>query len=405
MNKLLPLLLTIMLSLPTSTLATTYYVSPSGDDRHPGTSPDKPWQSINQANRSDFQAGDLLLFQAGETFYGTLKFDPKDQTSASNPIVIGSYGPGRATIHSDEGDGIFIYNSGGYRIEHLKVMGGKAPKTSGIHFYSDLASKTKLDYIRIFDVEVSGFSDAGIKIGSWNRSKSGFRDVRIVGVNVYNNQDVGILVYGTSDWDSDEYANQNIYIGYSKSYDNAGIPGKGSNSGSGILINDTEQAIVEYCETFNNGSFNDHLEGGPIGIWAWNVRSVTIQYNESHHNRSKTIDGGGFDLDGGAIDSVMQYNYSHDNDGAGYLVAQFPGARPSRNNVVRYNLSENDARNDEDHSPIHLWNGGSGIQQLKIYNNTLMISESSTNSFKPIRFDGPQIQADIYNNIIITSRE
>ena len=42
--------------------------------------------------------------------------------------------------------------------------------------------------------------------------------------------------------------------------------------------------------------------------------------------------------------SVMQYNYSHDNDGAGYLLAQFTYAREFTNNIVRYNISENDGR-------------------------------------------------------------
>jgi hypothetical protein len=404
MDKLL-LLWIMALSFSKSALATTYYVSPSGHDRHPGTSPEKPWQSIIQLNRNNFQAGDRILFQAGETFYGTLKFDPLDQTSTSKPIVIGSYGRGRATIHSDEGDGIFIYNSGGYRIENLKVSGGTAPRTSGIHFYSDLASQTKLNYIRIVDVDVSGFSDAGIKIGAWNRSKSGFRDVQIVRANVHNNRDLGILVYGFFDRHSREYSNQHIYIGYSKSYDNPGMLDKGIHSGSGIIIGDTDRAIIEHCEAFNNGSLNNYPKGGPIGIWAWDARAVTLQYNESHHNHSQTIDGGGFDLDGGVTDSVMQYNYSHDNDGAGYLIAQFPGARPLRNNIIRYNISENDARNDLQHSPIHLWNGGSGIQRQKVYNNTLLLPERSTNSLKPIRLDGPQIQAEIYNNITITNRE
>ena len=38
-----------------------------------------------------------------------------------------------------------------------------------------------------------------------------------------------------------------------------------------------------------------------------------IQYNESYGNRSQTVDGGGFTLDGGLTRSVLRYNYSHDN--------------------------------------------------------------------------------------------
>lgn len=39
----------------------------------------------------------------------------------------------------------------------------------------------------------------------------------------------------------------------------------------------------------------------------------------------------------------MQYNYSHDNQGLGYLLAQFPGAPAMHDLTVRCNISENDA--------------------------------------------------------------
>jgi hypothetical protein len=49
--------------------------------------------------------------------------------------------------------------------------------------------------------------------------------------------------------------------------------------------------------------------------------------------------------------SVMQGNYSHDNQGSGYGVFQFTGARPFHNNVVRYNISQDDG------GGVYLWDG------------------------------------------------
>ena len=44
----------------------------------------------------------------------------------------------------------------------------------------------------------------------------------------------------------------------------------------------------------------------------------------------------------------MQYNYSHDNDGPGYLLLHSSaGARRAGNNIVRYNISQNDARKND----------------------------------------------------------
>ncbi len=58
--------------------------------------------------------------------------------------------------------------------------------------------------------------------------------------------------------------------------------------------------------------------------------------------RQKT--GAGFDFDGGCTNSTLQYNYSHDNYGAGYLLAQFDNAPLMKNITIRYNISENDGR-------------------------------------------------------------
>ena len=78
--------------------------------------------------------------------------------------------------------------------------------------------------------------------------------------------------------------------------------------------------------------------------------------HESYRNRTIEVDGDGFDFDGGATNSVMQYNYSHDNDGAGLLFAQYPSA-PQRmeNPTIRHNISENDC-SKLDYGAIHVWN-------------------------------------------------
>ena len=62
----------------------------------------------------------------------------------------------------------------------------------------------------------------------------------------------------------------------------------------------------------------------PVGIWAYQSDSITIQYCYSHdnHTSEKGKDGGGFDFDGGTTNSVMQNNFSANNEGAGYGLFQ-----------------------------------------------------------------------------------
>ena len=214
--------------------------------------------------------------------------------------------------------------------------------------------------------------------------------MKITHANVHDNGDAGINCFGAWNPEDEEYAHANIYVGNCRAYRNAGIPGKESHSGNGIILAQVDGATIEHCETYENGRLNDHEGGGPVGIWTWDSNRVVIQFNESHHNRTgSSKDGGGFDLDGGVRNAIVQYNYSHDNDGAGYLLAQFEGAKAFHGNVIRYNLSENDGRRNS-FGGIHLWSTGAngGIRNTTIYQNTVLTSKSATGN--PAAVDCPE---------------
>ena len=130
------------------------------------------------------------------------------------------------------------------------------------------------------------------------------------------------VVFGVWNPEREGYAHTDFYVGNCSVYRNAGIPGKGSHSGNGIVLAQVDGALIERCRAYENGGLNDYEGGGPVGIWVWDANRVVMQFNESHHNRTgSSKDGGGFDLDGGVRNSTVQYNYSHDNDGPGYLLA------------------------------------------------------------------------------------
>ncbi len=103
-------------------MSATYYVSPTGNDANSGTSTSAPWKSIAKVNAESLHAGDDVLFQGGQTFGGNLKKTSGTGT-ASAPITFGSYGSGRATLSAGTGNGIYLYNVGGYTIENLIVAG------------------------------------------------------------------------------------------------------------------------------------------------------------------------------------------------------------------------------------------------------------------------------------------
>ena len=361
-----------------------YYISLFGDDSNSGATQKQPWQSIDWVNATQLLPGDSVWFQANQTFKGNLTLSGVDTDAVDKPITFGSYGDGRATIDAGTGAGFFAKNRGGVQIVDLNFVGAGTEQnnSSGIWLVNSLSAHKKLTHICIDRVEVSGFKHAGICIaaqpidGGW----CGFSDVKITHANVHDNGDVGISSIGAWNPEKEGYSHTDIYVGNCRVYRNVGIPGKGSHTGNGIVLAQVDGATIEHCEAYENGELNDYEGGGPVGIWTWDSNRVLIQFNESHHNRTgSSKDGGGFDLDGGVRNSIVQYNYSHDNDGAGYLLAQFEGAKAFHKNVIRYNISENDGRKNS-YGGIHLWSTGAngGIRNTTIYRNTILTSKSAT---------------------------
>jgi MYXO-CTERM domain-containing protein len=363
-----------------SARAVDYYVSPAGADDRNGTAPDRAWRTLTRVNALDLEPGDRVLFEGGHSFDGPLELGPEDAGSPDAPVVIGSYGTGRATLRGGNGTALSVYNAGGIRIENLVVVGSgrTVNKGSGVHVVNTLSGNRRLSYIRIDNVKASGFGRNGIFVGGQavDGSKSGFEDVRITRCEANDNQYYGVRVSGRWQDKPTRYANRDVYIGHCRAYDNAGDPNYLENhSGSGIFLEDVDGGVIEHSIAYNNGFLCNARVGGPVGIWAAVANNVVIQYCESYRNRTgRGADGGGFDLDGGVTNSVMQYNYSHDNDGAGYLLYTYRGSPWSfRNNVLRYSISENDGQKNA-YGGIWVVNDGSGVSDIDIYNNTIYVS-------------------------------
>ncbi len=324
-----------------TTEAKTYYISPTGNDENAGTSPTSAWKSLSKINSLDLNPGDQVLLQRGYGYSGNLSFTQEDAGTPTAPITISSYGTGgTATINAGTGNAMFIYDVAGYNISNLKIVGsGISTNTGeGIVAYNDLANNVKLDGITIKNVDVSGFRGYGIAIGGWNQ-QSGFRNVKVTDVLTHDNGEGGLITYAQI-----PNVHENVYIGHVKAYNNLGVAGDPNPTGNGIVLGGVNGGTIERSVAYNNGSLCDAPEG-PVGIWAYDSKGITIQYNESYNNHTGgKADGGGFDLDRNVSNSIMQYNYSHDNDGAGYLLCHIVNNQNFTNNIVRYNISQNDGK-------------------------------------------------------------
>jgi hypothetical protein len=387
--------------------ATNYYVSVQGNDHNPGTSPALAWRTTARVNATTFQPGDQVLLEGGQSFWGNIWLRSSSQGTASQPITFRSYGGGQAVIQSDSTFGFYAHNTAGIAIRNLAFVGSGrlSNQNSGIIFYLDSAN-AHLQYLRIDSVDVSGYRSSGLSIGSWN-GLSGYANVRVTNSDFHANGEVGFNSYAYFPAPQG-YAHHNWYVGNCRAYDNSGRADITSiHTGNGIMLSGIDQALMEQCTAYHNGWLNGSTAGGPVGIWGWGCNALTIQKSESHHNMSGTNkDGGGFDLDGGCTNSVLQYNYSHDNEGPGYLLAQFPGASAMHNLTVRYNISENDARRNN-YGAITLWSSGSsgGIEHVDIYNNTVVVSRPNDNSSPHALYimSGAITDISLRNNVLQTS--
>jgi hypothetical protein len=385
--------LNLMEQLEARELFSTYYISGSGSDSNPGTSSSAPWRSIGKVNATTFRAGDSILFGGGQTFLGNLNFDSAEKGSSTSPITVGSYGTGKAAISAGSGTAITLTNTAGFKIQNLKVYGaGRTSNSgSGVYLANRLSSNSKLAYVRIDNVEAYNFGNTGIYLYGY-QGNAGFSDVRITNSSAHDNAKAGIRVIGAG-----TNAHSNVYIGYSQTYNNTGISSVDYNTGSGIMLANTTGGTIERCKSHDNGVYGTQN----CGVWTVSSVNIVIQYNESYNNKSRIKDGGGFDIDGGCVNCIMQYNYSHNNYGGGYGIFQYIDAPAFSNNVVRYNISENDGR-AHSYAGIRIWSGQpGGLKNVEIYNNTIYTTTASSGTPNPLSIRSATSNVHIRNNIFV----
>lgn len=301
------------------------------------------------------------MFRGGQRLDGNIHLRNVEGTAMEN-IIISSYGKETALIDAMDTLGIYLDSCAFVSIQNINFTGSgrkSGNTTSGVIIQN---SKN----ISVDKVEISGFQKAGLKIAD-------SENIRITNVYAFENGFAGILT-GETYYKPFELLSKNIYIGYCTVENNPGDPTVLDNhSGNGIVISGTDSAVVEYCLAKNNGWDQPWEGNGPVGIWAFHSNNITIQHCISHSNKSnpKGWDGGGFDLDGGVTNSIMQCNLSYNNDGPGYGLYQYWGAAPWENNIVRYNISVNDGIR-HDSCGLHVWNGQPNkptFKDAQIYNN------------------------------------
>lgn len=330
-----------------------------GRDANSGNSPAAPWRTLARADAQHYRGGDRLLLRGGERFAGPLSLNPRNlaATSPRRRLTIGSYGGSVATIDARGHDGILVRNVAGVRITSLQLAGdgSRCPRgrsRDGILFVAAQAG-TLAQGVAIDHVAVHGFCD-GIAVGTVDDA-SRFVNVSVTESVSYDNADAGVMTFDPA---RRHHGIRKVRVAGVQAYRNDGT--------GGIALFGVDGGIVEGSVAYGNGRDTE----GAVGIWAFDANRIVLQNSESYDNLTSRTDGDGFDLDGGVSHSVMQYDYSHGNQGAGFLVCACVGYDyyANRDNVVRYNVSQNDGGNGQ---PSGLFvQGGAPLAGLDVFNNS-----------------------------------
>jgi hypothetical protein len=270
------------------------------------------------------------------------------QSASTSPI----------TIHAGGMNAFALNNCSKIVIRGLKVNGSGRLTSDGAGI-----TLTNSKDVLLHQIEASGFRNGGLVI-------DGGADIRMDSCISHGNGSAGITSYQrlAKAWAT------NVTLRDCTVHNNAGDPKNLTNhSGNGIVIGQVDKCLIERCIAYNNGWAMPRDGNGPVGIWAWSASRITIRHCISHDNKSPGLDGGGFDFDGGVVDSIMESNISYNNDGSGYLMCQYPGASDWRNNTLRNNISFMDGRKNN-HAGI-VWYIPDGMHNMHtsiVRNNTII---------------------------------
>ncbi|HEY8971156.1 MAG TPA: right-handed parallel beta-helix repeat-containing protein, partial [Puia sp.] len=177
--------------------------------------------SLQGLNRTPLQPGDTIFLRGGVIFPGPLRLPDGAIGRAQHPIVITSYGLGRAVIDGGNGSAVTLYKASYIMLFSLELRGAgrkDGNKESGLVLNS-------CQHITARDLLVDGFQKSGVYI-----YRSSY--IQILSTMARDNGYAGIAVegpYGTHDCD-------HILIKDCRVENNPGDPTNLSNhSGNGIV--------------------------------------------------------------------------------------------------------------------------------------------------------------------------
>ena len=385
---------------------TFYLDGEAGNDGAPGSNPQQAWRSITKLNSVIFQPGDRIYFKRGSSFPG--QFHPQGSGNASQPVVVDSYGSGALPhIHAygKAQCSVYLHNVEYWTLRNLQVSNKGTQNQgnrAGVYVHHEdfgVAHGIVLDGLYVHDVNGSLIkkqgAGAGIMVNATSKQRPTYYDgLQISNCSVINTQRNGIhFLAGGS---RQAGLGRNVIVRGNKIQQ---VPG------DCILVIGCDGALVEH----NTVSHCTELPAGEAaaGIWPFNSDNTLIQYNEVSGHQAHA-DGEAFDSDLACVNTVIQYNYSHDNIGGLALICNEGNKSLGAGNsgtIVRYNVSINDALRASNSASLRVTGP---VEGSKIFNNIFIIPRRAGGDagtvFKADAWQGVPNNTAIHDNIIVAEQ-
>jgi hypothetical protein len=336
MNRLTCLIVSCVIAM--NVRAASYYVSPTGSDANAGTQT-SPWKSLSKVSGTTFQPGDSVLFQAGGSWSGGITLHGSGVNGS--PIKIDQYGSGNKPLLQGAGAVnavIDASNSSYWEINNLELTNTGNGSAAHYGIYGHYTSGTRLNHLYLSNIDIhnvdcpNNFGAGGICINEI------ISDLQVTNCTVHDTGGQGIFFGDDYAWvvpkvqaTYDTYAATDVVVSNCTVYNCAD---------SGIEIWGVKRPVIQYC-TSHDCNFGTNT--AYVGIWIMDCENGILQYNNSYHHHGG-IDGECFDVDVLCFNTIVQYNYAHDNDYVGiiaYGYTQNGNPLPTNGAVFRYNVVQN----------------------------------------------------------------
>lgn len=364
--------------------AKTFYIdSRAGNDRSNGESAATAWKTLGKLRDITLVPGDRVLIKRGSRFVGAASaLNFKGSGTVTAPIVISTYGEGERPLleaQGEVGNVVRLYNQEYITIESLAVTNldpkfnmsfelngnnNRSKSLRGVHVVAEDFGVVHGITIRDMHIhDINGSLSSKWNGGIFFDAGGSTVPTKYDGVLIENNyvervDRSGIKLVGSTWANQNLKNNKNLPLNW---YPSTNVVLRGNRiekaGGDSITVRDTDGALVEY-NISADARYQD--TGYNAGIWPFQASNTVLQYNEAFRTHGVT-DGQGLDLDHVANNSVMQYNYSHDNEGGFMLIMNW---YEQTSPTVRYNISQN----DKDKTFEFARGGAAGTA---IYNNTI----------------------------------